>query len=251
MVRGFFQGRFTEFLTRTIPGIFTGGWDTVVSLFTSRFIRPFLAAWFVTKGFFQGRFTTFFTETIPGIFGDGWDAVVGIFTSRFITPFLAAWNATRGFFQGDFVRFFTQTIPGIFKTGWDTAYRLFVNFANSLVRGMNTLIQALGGLPIPRVSVGVRYVRIGKLRVAYPTFSVSTGPLSSYVSLPQIPTIGARPTATSVPDSEIRRLQNAPGGNNPAGTTNNYYSLAANDFAREIERIVNAPGAQARAVGAP
>ena len=39
-------------------------------------------------------------------------------------------------------------------------------------------------------------------------------------------------------------------GGNP-GVTNNYYSLAAQDFARATERIINAPNAEARAVGLP
>ena len=41
------------------------------------------------------------------------------------------------------------------------------------------------------------------------------------------------------------------GGGGGGGTTINYYSLSAADFKREVERVVNSPGAQARAVGRP
>ena len=41
------------------------------------------------------------------------------------------------------------------------------------------------------------------------------------------------------------------GGGGMGGITNNFYSLAAADFRREVERIINAPGAKSRAVGRP
>ena len=92
------------------------------------------------------------------------------------------------------------------------------------------------------------YRSIGPLSIPYPTFSVSTRPLSSYIGSSQI----ATPLLTSVPDHEIRRLQNAPGANVPqGGTTNNYFQLLRSEFNRAIEYAQSQPGAQARAAGLP
>ena len=40
-------------------------------------------------------------------------------------------------------------------------------------------------------------------------------------------------------------------GGGMGGDTFNFYSLSAADFRREVERIMSAPGAKARAVGRP
>ena len=173
-------------------------------------------------------FGTFFTTTIPGIFQGAWEAAIRLFTTYFVGPFIRAWN---------FIK--------------DSVTSLFTGFANGIIGILNRLISSIGRLPIPRVSVGVAYAGIGPLRVPYPTFGVGTRPLSSYIG-----------DGADYPPLRLRRRPRGPRhvnehdgpGDDPrarAAPTVNYYSLAATDFAREVERLINAPGAQARAVGAP
>ena len=131
--------------------------------------------------------------------------------------------------------------------GWNAVLGGFDSFANSLTGGMNALIRAIGKLPIPRVSIGVGYKSVGPLSIPYPTFSVSTRPLSSYVGLPQIASI----PSTVKPSAPLGAYAGGLAQNAPSGTTNNYFSLSAADFGKQVERITNAPNAQARAVGAP
>ena len=248
-ISGFFLEDFTGFFTETIPGIFKGGWDSVIGFFYGVFARPFVVAWARIKGFFLEDFTGFFTETIPGIFKGGWDSVIGFFYGVFARPFVVAWARIKGFFLEDFTAFFTETIPGVFKSGWEDVVGLFEGFANDIIGVLQSLVDSFGKLPIPRVSVGVAYRSFGPLRVPYPTFSVGTRPLSSYIGLPQIPTI---PTPSADPRQQTPSFRGgSSGGPGTNGPIVNYYSLASTDFAREVERLINAPGAQARAVGAP
>ena len=235
-VKAFFKDNFVDFFTETIPDYF---------------IVPFYVAWFRVKAFFKGNFVDFFTETIPGVFEKALGFVIDAFQDFFVTPFKTAWGSVKDFFKEDFTNFFTETIPGIFKLGWDSVIKLFVGFANILIRGMNTLIRAIGKLPIPTVRIGLAYKKIGPLSVPYPTFSVGTRPLSSFVNLPQIPliptTLGQSSPGLGTYDGG--QAQNAPGGT--ARTIFNQYFLAENDFSNAVQKITNAPNAQARAVGAP
>ena len=49
----------------------------------------------------------------------------------------------------------------------------------------------------------------------------------------------------------MKRIGDAGQGRGTGNTTNNYYSLAAGDFATRVNAIVNAPNSQAVAVGLP
>ena len=251
--KGLFQNDFTAFFTETIPGIFTDGWKAVISIFRSVFVGPLFSIWYATRNAFQGSFVQFFTETIPGIFKGAWEGVISIFRKSFVGPLFTIWYATRNFFQNDFTKFFAETIPGIFTSGWTRVKDLFLGFANSLIGILNRLVSSFGRLPIPTVSVGIAYRHVGfGIKVPYPTFSVGSRPLSSYIGTPRISTIGASPVTIGSPGG-APAARGGPGRftSGQAGVTNNYYSLAAADFRRETEAIINAPQAQARAVGAP
>ena len=250
-VRDYFDEDFTAFFTETIPGKFKDGWDAVIGFFDRYFVQPFTTAWETVRDFFKEDFTGFFVDTIPGVFTSGWDAVVGFFNAAFVVPFLIAWFAIKDFFEEDFVGFFTETIPNIFTSGWDAVVVGFVGFSNTLIEGMNTLIRTIGKLPIPTVSIGLAYRNVGPLSVPYPTFSVSTRPLSSFISLPQIPTIPERQTKAPRVYNNFDDPELGSAAGNTAPMTVNYYSLSALDFRSEVESVINGPGAQARAVGAP
>lgn len=244
---------------------FTQAWEHVIEILNEYFILPFLTAWEAVRDFFKGDWTKFFTQTIPGIFTRAWAETINILNKYFILPFRKNWRRFRDFFKNSFVPFFTEVIPNAFRDGWDAVVKFMgssreslasiwetirveaIGALNGIIEAMNAFIQQVGTLPIPKVTVTIKYITVGDLRIPYPTFSVTTRPLSSIVSLPQIPTI---PLGTGQP------VGRGGGGNIPLedprnfGTTNNYYSLTAQDFARAVEAVVNAPGAQARAVGA-
>ena len=249
VVRDLFKDDFTTFFTETIPDIFKGAWDDAIAIFRQHFIGPLFTAWYATRDFFEADFTKFFTETIPEFFEDGWDDAIAIFRENFIGPFFIAWYATRDLFEDDFTNFFTKVIPDIFEGAWKSVYDLFVIFANTLIGGMNALITSIGKLPIPVITIGVAYTDIGGFKLPYPTFRVSTRPLSSFSSAfsTRIPTIATRDQEDRTQSSIDRDFGQQRGG----GTTNNYYSLAANDFDRRVNGIVNAPNSQAVAAGLP
>ena len=259
-VEGFFRGAFPRFFTETIPRWARMGWEKVVSFFNSYFKQPLLIAWIGLKKVFAGDFISFFTETIPRWARMGWEKVVSFFNSYFKQPLLIAWIGLKKVFAGDFISFFTETIPSFFSRAWEGVVKLFRGFANTIIGILNGLIRAIGRVPIPSVKVGVGYVGIGPAQIPYPTISVSSRPLSSLANIPQIPTISAplslTPSRPGYLEGQAGSLSQRPdsfitGGGGTRGTTNNYYSLTATDFAREVERLINAPGAQARAVGAP
>ena len=112
-------------------------------------------------------------------FKGAWGAVIGFFRSDFISPFFSAWHATRDFFGETFIKFFTETIPDVFKGAWDKVIGLFRGAANTIIGILNSIIRAVGKIPIPKVRVGTAYAGIGPVQVPYPTLSVSTRPLSS------------------------------------------------------------------------
>ena len=210
------RGPSLEFFTETIPNFFKSGWDKVIGYFTRRFYGPFLLLWSILKGIVSEDFVRFFAETIPNVAKAGWKKVVEYFWKYFANPLITAWYFVRDFFSGAFVRFFTETIPNFIKAGGEKAVEYFLKYlANPIIGILNSVIRTIGKTPIPTVSVGVNY--FGPTRIPYPTFSVGSRPLSSFVNLPQIPLIGQSPTPSSVPDHEIRRLQNAPGANVPLG----------------------------------
>ena len=248
-LRDSFKQDFVGTFTETIPNAFKAGWDRGISIFRSVFVGPLFSIWYATQDFFENSFVKFFSQTIPGIFKGAWEGVISIFRKSFVGPLFTIWYATRNFFQNDFTSFFTETIPEIFRGAWGRIATLFRGFANNLIGGLNRLINAFGSLPIPTVSVGIAHRWVGPIRVPYPTFSVGTRSLSSYIGSPQIATIGASPGTGEAPAA-----RGGPGASpgRGGGTTNNFfYSLAASDFRRETEAIINAPQAQARAVGAP
>ena len=239
----------TTFFTTTFPAIFTTAWDKVVEDVIPFFTDPIKEKFNAVKTFFTEDVKTFFTEDVPGFFLDAWNFVIDDIVPFFTDPMKTAFGVVKTFFTEDVKTFFTEDVPKFFKEGWDAADAFFVGFANTLIGGMNTLIQSIGKLPIPTVSVGVAYKSVGGISIPYPTFSVSTRPLSSLIDLPTIPTI-----PVNAGDAATRRFDetgDAVGSDrNQGGATNNYYSLSATDFARRVQEIINSPNAQARAVGA-
>ena len=228
--RDFFSGSFVKFFTDTIPGVFRRAWDSVIGFFRRHFVSPFFTVWHSTRDFFLGSFTRFFTETIPRIFTGALNAAIGIFRQFFVAPFFEIWFATRDFFRDDFTKFFTEVVPEIFRQSWEFIRKIFIGAANGLITVLNQLIEAIGRLPIPRVTVGVAYANIGPLRIPYPTFSVSTAALSSFIGSFTVPSIATNAGTPERLDFRAEQEAGRLGNREGFGTTNNYYSLAANDF---------------------